>query len=311
MDPISSLPMELNMNSLAISTSQPQPQSKLIQWKRSTADKDQNNAPSGEQGSSAMIAIDNGALNKAVGSKPSSHQSQLTPNLRYGDLGLANLGGDPTWSNMPTVSSSSQNWPSAIGPTISSTASIESSNVSAGNGKDITTSSTDGGKESQTPITTSSSVLNLNDSIAPEFVPGKPWQGITKSVEDDPHITPGSFSRSYSLSTPREDDLSSLTKTSPSVSESQSWSVHPKNSSQTLGKSWSGGDSVIPTSFSNEVWGVPLPKNNSRPPPGLHQNKTGSWSGVNRQHSWAGAGKSQMFNLMVIKIESKRCDSAQ
>jgi hypothetical protein len=70
-----------------------------------------------------------------------------------------------------------------------------------------------------------SSSLTIDDAI-PEFVPGKPWPGITqKSVEDDPHITPGSFSRSLSLSvnTVKDDYLGSLTKTSPS--ESLPWSA--------------------------------------------------------------------------------------
>ncbi|XP_033747264.1 trinucleotide repeat-containing gene 6C protein-like isoform X9 [Pecten maximus] len=280
-DPINTLPTDLN--NLAISTSQPQPQSKLSQWRRSTSEKDGAPGSSSESVPTTTTTQpnENGALNKAVGSKPNIHQSQSTPNLRYGDLGLANLGGDPTWSNMPTVSSSSENWPSAIG---TSSSSITTSSQMP-TGKDSAT--LDVGKDFPKATTSASSTLNLNDSI-PEFVPGKPWQGISKSVEDDPHITPGSYSRSYSLSTPKEDDLSSLTKTSPSTSESPSWSKNP----QQIGRSWSGVDNVIPTSFSNEVWGVPLPKNASRPPPGLmQQNKPGgNWTGVNRQHSWAGSG---------------------
>lgn len=279
MDPISSLPTDMANLNITNQTSQPQTQqqpqplqSKLSQWKRSSEKETNNNVTTPENGSVE--------LNKAVGSKPGIPQSRSTPNLEFG-LGLTNLGGDSTWSNSPTTTSASQNWPSSIG-TSSSNESTKDSSVSDG-------------KESQdSPVTTSSTSVLLNDSI-PEFVPGKPWQGIsTKSVEDDPHITPGSFSltRSFSVSTVKENDLVSLTKPIPSASESPSWSTNPnKNVSQ----KWSG-DNSIPTSFSNEVWGVPIPKNTSRPPPGLIPNNktigsgnTGGWSGgINRQHSWAG-----------------------
>ncbi|XP_052069647.1 trinucleotide repeat-containing gene 6C protein-like isoform X1 [Mytilus californianus] len=249
--------IESSLSNLNMTNSQPQ-QSKLSQWKKPT---EKESSP--DSGANTEYS----ALNKAPGSSKTSQASSQS-SLQYGGLGLTQLGGDSTWSNVPATTSASQSWPT-ISVTSTGTTSIDE------NGKDI--------KESHLPSTSSS--LTINDAI-PEFVPGKPWPGITqKSVEDDPHITPGSFSRSLSLSvnTIRDDSLGSLiTKTSPSESLPP---INPKNMSQ---KSWSGGDSMTPTSFSNEVWGVPLPKNSAmqqRPPPGLKPN---NWSGVNRQHSWAG-----------------------
>lgn len=257
-----------DLQNLSVNSSQPQPtQSKLIQWKKGS---DSSNA---QTSSADTGANDSSALNKAVGSKPAIHQSSSRNNLY--DLGLSNLIGDQTWTASTTTSSS---WPSSTANSISST-----------NEDKMASSNATDGKESQPAANTSTVTTTLNDSI-PEFVPGKPWLGITsKNVEDDPHITPGSFSRSLSLSvnTVKDDYLSSLTKTSPSVTESPSW-----NSKGNQNPKWSTNDSV-PTSFSNEVWGVPLPKNNSRPPPGLLP-KSGNWTGVNRQHSWAGTTSSML-----------------
>lgn len=257
-----------DLQNLSVNSSQPQPtQSKLIQWKKGS---DSSNTPTS---SADTGANDSSALNKAVGSKPAIHQSSSRNNLY--DLGLSNLIGDQTWTASTTTSSS---WPSSTANSISST-----------NEDKMASSNATDGKESQPAANTSTVTTTLNDSI-PEFVPGKPWLGITsKNVEDDPHITPGSFSRSLSLSvnTVKDDYLSSLTKTSPSVTESPSW-----NSKGNQNPKWSTNDSV-PTSFSNEVWGVPLPKNNSRPPPGLLP-KSGNWTGVNRQHSWAGTTSSML-----------------
>ncbi|XP_062586935.1 protein Gawky-like isoform X4 [Saccostrea cucullata] len=259
-----------DLQNLSIVSSQPQPtQSKLIQWKKGS-DSSNTQTSSAETG-----ANDSSALNKAVGSKPAIHQpSTSNNNLRYhGDLGLANLIGDQTWTaSTPSTSS----WPSSTNNSITSISEDKAA-----------TSNTTDSKESQPPA--NAVTTTLNDSI-PEFVPGKPWLGITnKNVEDDPHITPGSFSRSLSLSvnTVKDDYLSSLTKTSPSVTESPSW-----NSKSNQNPKWSNNESA-PSSFSNEVWGVPLSKNNSRPPPGLIP-KSGNWTGVNRQHSWAGSTSSMM-----------------
>lgn len=273
---ISTSTVTSDLQNLSITSSQPQPtQSKLIQWKKGS---DSSSTPTS---SADTGANDSSALNKAVGSKPAIHQSSSSNNLRYGDLGLSNLIGDQTWTSSTTSMSS---WPSSTANSITSISEDKSAN-----------SNTTDSKESQ-PAAHNTVTTTLNDSI-PEFVPGKPWLGITnKNVEDDPHITPGSFSRSLSLSvnTVKDDYLSSLTKTSPSVTESPSW-----NSKSNQNAKWSTNDSV-PTSFSNEVWGVPLPKNNSRPPPGLLP-KSGNWTGVNRQHSWAGSSSSMLSGMYISK----------
>ena len=285
-----------DLQNLSISQSQPQqqPQSKLSQWRKGSESSANPTTPTTP--SSADSNPDTNALNKAPGSKPDMPQSSSSQNLsKFGDLGLANLGGDPTWSNMPstTASVSTSSWPATMESTPGSTTVSDT----------ISKDSIPEGKESHGMPHTSGSVSSLNDSI-PEFVPGKPWQGITtKNVEDDPHITPGSFSRSISLSvnTVKDDYLSSLTKTSPSVTESPAWNQKgPQNS-----KSWSTNDSFAPTptSFSNEVWGVPLQQNKG-PPPGMTAKSAGGYTGVNRQHSWAGpssafTGKIHSFSLRL------------
>ena len=277
-----SLSGELNMNNLSISTSQPQ--SRLNQWKRSTPDKESpDSAVTSEQtavtsaNSTTTSSEDNtDTLNKTVGSKP-IQQSSSTPNLRrYDELGLTQLGGDSTWSSSAS-GGSSQNWP------ISSSEAPSSSEGPNASGESLM---------STAPSTEAhnSSVLDSLPAI-PEFVPGKPWQGISKNVEDDPHITPGSIVRSFSVNTVKDDYLLSLTKSSPNSDSSSTWPTKPI-SSQSNDKPWSaGGDSNAGSNFTSEVWGVPMGKGAmSRPPPGLPQQQQKSgWMGMNRQHSWAGS----------------------
>ncbi|XP_064595448.1 trinucleotide repeat-containing gene 6C protein-like isoform X2 [Liolophura sinensis] len=267
-----------------------QPQSRLTQWKRQTPDKEVDGVG------------DDLNLNKAVGSKP-LHQSHSTPNL--GKFESLNIGGDSTWSSVST-NSTTPNWP---------TMSVMPSVPGQPEGKGILD------KESQAvdPATTTSnsSMLNL-DNIIHEFVPGKPWQGMTKNVEDDPHITPGSFSRSLSVNTIKDEylsNLAALTKTSPNAATDQqmssqltsqpssTWSKdYPRSATganQNLSSSKLWNDAVTPTSLTSELWGVPLPKSSaapSRPPPGLsHQAKSGWGSGVQRQQSWAGSTGGSAF----------------
>lgn len=276
--------LQNDMNSLSISSSQPQ--SRLNQWKRPTPDKESpdavtatgNETPTSSTATTASSNSETGesaALNKTVGSK-SIQQSSSTPNLRrFDELGLTQLGGDTTWST--SASSASQNWPNSSSPITSN-----SDGSSADN------------KESQSTSVSSaaanSSVLDSMTSI-PEFVPGKPWQGIsTKSVEDDPHITPGSFSRSLSVNTIKDDYLSTLTKSSPTSESISTWPSKPHSgtNTQNLNKPWSVGESFTPTSFTSDVWGVPKGAM-SRPPPGLPQHNKSGWTGMNRQQSWAGS----------------------
>lgn len=288
-------PLQNDMTNLAISTCS---QSRLLnQWKRPSPEKDAN--------------IPDNMMNKAVGSKP-VHHPMSTSNLGRYDLSLGLS--DATWSNVPTTSS--QNWPNVapIGTNSQAEQSKDNSEV----------------KDSQTASSSSSSAFNLNDMI-PEFVPGKPWQGITgaKSVEDDPYITPGSFSRSLSVNTIKDDYLTNfsatITKSSPIVTSEPSGGTWPmkdfpktSNSQPIVGggsqKSWTPSESVTtPTSFTSEVWGVPLqPKSSgssARPPPGLAHNKTTSASTSNwssnsfpgsRQGSWSGRSNEPFTSGKVL-----------
>ena len=101
-----------------------------------------------------------------------------------------------TWSSMSTTTTS--NWP------MSSTDSAGTN--SQADPKSSIPSSTSTSSASASGMSSS----GLADMV-PEFVPGKPWQGFTKNVEDDPHMTPGSMiSRSLSVNKVHDDSLSNL-----------------------------------------------------------------------------------------------------
>ncbi|XP_052238643.1 protein Gawky-like [Dreissena polymorpha] len=259
-----------------------QPQSRLNQWKKPTPDKESPDGASNSISNTASTvtsptsqqdnAGDTSDLNKTVGSKP-IQQANPTPNLRrYDELGLPALGGDSPWSSGGNL----QNWPNSTSST---------DNESSDNSESLLTTA------ASTVSRTSSSFLDPIPTIH-EFVPGKPWQGISaKNVEDDPHIKPGSFSRSLSVNTVKDDYLLTLTKSSPNSDNNSSW---PSKSSDGDHKPWSaGGDnSLTPTSFSSEVWGMHGKNSTSRPPPGLpqqHLQQQQKWAGINRPHSWAGS----------------------
>ena len=302
-DQSDSLVNKLSPDFSKVSISTTQPQSRLTQWKMPDKESDddrQTDSATTETPTTTSSSEDSSSLNKAVGSKP-IQQSQSTPNLRqnYNELGLNHLGGDTTWSTTPTSSSASLNWPNTSTPS-SSASQGDSANTE--------------NKESQS--TTTSSVLSQNnDSIPamssiPEFVPGKPWQGMTRNPEDDPHITPGSFQRALSVNMVKDDYLTSLTKSSPTSDTPSTWpNAKPLSSmSQNLAnKPWSpGGDTTAPSSGTSDVWG--LPKGNmSRPPPGLpQQQKVGAgWTPVGRQHSWAGPSRSdgKCLSLMLYNVK--------
>ena len=276
--------LSTDLSNLNLSTSQPQ--SRLNQWKRSTPDSPDTIASSSDTAISTTTSAhdsdsSDNSLNKAPGTKASLHQSSSSPNLKGFDLGLSHLGGD-TWSTTPT-SSGSQNWPTT------NTASSTSS---------------EGEKPESQIASTSSSSISAIDTIPtiPEFVPGKPWQGITKSVEDDPHITPGSFQRSLSVNTVKMDYLNSFNKSSPTNELTSTWPSKPPNPTN-QSKPWSAGENITPTSFSSEVWGIPK-GGMSRPPPGLPQKDAYS-----RQNSWAGSSSGKTCshfpghcNVVVISL---------
>ncbi|BFZ18137.1 hypothetical protein BsWGS_21176 [Bradybaena similaris] len=172
-----------------------QSQSRLTtQWKPSI---DASAAAAADPTSTSSTSVtaasktDDGASNKAPGTK-GLLQSSSSPNLNLipGGLGMT---GDKTWSS--NISSTiSSNWPMATGENVASNSQAE---IKVGNSS-----------------SSSSSLLaglpsGLTDVI-PEFVPGKPWQGLAKSVEDDPHVTPGSIQRSLSVNRVHDDSLHNL-----------------------------------------------------------------------------------------------------
>ena len=292
--------LQNELQNLSIASSQPQ--SRLNQWRKSTPDKESQDeagtpTPTSEQpstptsmaptSSSSDLAGSDKELNKTVGSKPIQQSSSRSNLQRFDDLGISNLGGDSTWSN--SASTGSQNWPN---PSSESGDKSDSESLS-----------------STAPSTTASNTVLDTIPAIPEFVPGKPWQGISaKNVEDDPHITPGSFARSLSVNTIKDDYLISLTKSSPNNDTNSSW---PPRSDADNSKPWSSGEnnSLTPNSFSSEVWGVQMNKGAmSRPPPGLPPGQQ-KWTGMNRQHSWAGSatrldGMSAIMAFMAFHIQS-------
>lgn len=202
---------------------------------------------------SANKAGDESVDNKVPGSKGVLHSSS-SPNLNLipGGLGMT---GDKTWSSNMSATSSS-NWP------------LSGDSAGANSQADV--------KAPGSTSTTSSLLSGLQSGLTdviPEFVPGKPWQGLTKNVEDDPHVTPGSIQLQRSLSVNRvhDDSLSNL-----------------------------DGHKLMNTS-----WGTGLKSDNSlglsqlgtRPPPSMtvskgvggHQWQAGSF---NRQTSWPHSGSS-------------------
>ncbi|KAI8796443.1 trinucleotide repeat-containing 6C protein-like isoform X1 [Biomphalaria glabrata] len=221
-----------------------QPQSRLqTKWQSSN-----DPASDGNIGSSSTNAGDESSDMRAT---KSLLQSSSSPNLNLipGGLGMT---GDKTWST--NLSTTSSNWP------LSSTDSIGTSAQS-----DLKMSST---------ITSASSILagmpsGLTDVI-PEFIPGKPWQGLTKNVEDDPHVTPGSIQLQRSLSVNRVHDDSLNNLDGHKLNTSNSWGSGFKNDTS-LGLSQLGNPG-------------------NRPPPVMVPNKAGNqqWQsgGFNRQASW-------------------------
>ena len=100
-------------------------------------------------------------------------------------------------------------------------------------------------------------------------------------------------------STVKDDYLSSLTKTSPSVTESPAWNQKsPQNS-----MSWSTNDSLAPTptSFPNEQWEVLL-QQTIGPTPGMTAKSAGYYTGVNRQHSLTGESSEFTGKIDLIRL---------
>ena len=300
-------------------------------------------------------------LNKTVGSKPII-QSHSTPNLQSKlEPGAPLPFSDSTWSSLPT-STSSCDWPStsvissgvtttlssaskdelkespatrssSASPSSAATATTNVSNATSTNAA-TTSNSTNASSNNSTTTTTATpstngnaANINISDMIE-EFVPGKPWTGIsTKSVEDDPFLTPASVRPSLSVNTIKDDYVMNTlgkSSSSPSMNSDSSsgslgsgaWSFGPlgsssgKNGGSGGGKStWSatGGDSQN-SQIASELWGVPSGSKNTRPPPGLtNQNRsTGSGAtGFNRSVSWApGDNRSSSYVNGKVKFSA-------
>ena len=161
------------------------------------------------------------------------------------------------------------------------------------------------GAESSTASDVGSTSVNAAAAAAAldieEFVPGKPWQGPnTKSVEDDPYITPGSVARSAFSAVSDNQAMNILGETRSSeslLSERPMSSISKSGSSNDLVSSFWSLSSSSCSAPTLEPWnpssfGAQL----QYPPPGLGtnvQNKslTSSWQqqphGINRSVSWA------------------------
>ncbi|XP_074649342.1 uncharacterized protein LOC141904621 isoform X2 [Tubulanus polymorphus] len=319
-----------------------QMQSRLNQWKLPSPEKDV-----GDSAISTTVTSGNDlTLNKAVGSKPLTH-SHSSSNLQGQDrvqFGRSlSLGGPGPWSSLST-SSAASDWPSSTSATATSATDTSAITTASSYGNEMPPSSnaannatgssaspssdTKDDKESPSGLVVSSSsannnqTFNMNDMI-PEFVPGKPWQGMaTRNIEDDPHITPGSISsRPLSVNTIREDSLTSK-MTSNGAEATSTWSNFPKSSTSALqqSKSW-----IPPTSLTEELWGVPTQKmTTARPPPGLtNQNQKSQLWGNNvppygrsislggDKSAFSAVGQSswdQSTNMLVLKNLTPQID---
>ncbi|CAL1529889.1 unnamed protein product [Lymnaea stagnalis] len=243
--PISNIAENLDALSSDLANVALQSQSRLTtQWKASSD-------TSADGTTTPTTGNDENGENKAAGAKGMLQASSPNMNLIPGGLGMT---GDKTWSSNMSATSSS-NWPL-------------SSNDSAG------TNSQSDLKMPGSVSTSTSSILSgmpsgLTDVI-PEFIPGKPWQGLTKNVEDDPHVTPGSIQLQRSLSVNRVHDDSLNNLDGHKLNSGNSWGVSSYKSDNSLGLSQLGS--------------------RPPPPPVMLPGKSGGqqqWqSGFNRQASW-------------------------
>ena len=277
--------------------------SRLNQWKLPSPEKD------GDQG-----------LNKAPGANKPLGMSQSNPNLT-GDIrtSSSSLLYDSTWSTTSGTSTTAAttSWPTTNSSDSKDDGSEASSNKDSFNAPlpgDLNSAAISAPASDASPAMTTASSTSSNDSSnlindigIPEFVPGKPWQGLsTKSVEDDPYITPGSVTRpSLSVNTIKDDYvMTTLGKpSSPSVTDSASpsstsWSTFGNIGKNSAKSTWSSSSCLTDsnTALATELWGV------RRPPPGLGNQpkvsgtsnnwQTSGTGGFNRSMSWAGNERS-------------------
>ena len=227
-----------------------QPQSRLAtQWKSQDTPVAAMNDGLNQGAPGAGILSTNSSEEKNDAGK-GALQSSTSPNLNLipGGLGMT---GDRTWSSVPSTSGPG-NWPMS---------SSETNNAQ---------------NDSKAVNSSTSSILS---DVIPEFVPGKPWQGFTKNVEDDPHVTPGSILMQRSLSVNRVHDESLHNLDGHKLGTGTSWSSAGMKAENSLGLSQLG----------------------SRPPPSMAPGKpigSQNWqqpNPINRQSSWAGRSGNSAF----------------
>ncbi|XP_022257439.1 protein Gawky-like isoform X2 [Limulus polyphemus] len=293
-------------------TPTPQTHSRLSQWKLPTLDKEERNSPMGNTESNNLGDFSRapGTMSKPAASMHTSHSSSNMQSL------ISNH--DNTWSSLPHTLNNAETWPESsspadttrstrIGPSnsnlnISSSASVTSleptsnitSSVSDNEAKEATASTCSVSSSSSQPS------YNLNDLVT-EFEPGKPWKGNSrmKNIEDDPHITPGSVTRSpLSLNTIKDTDLLGWTSKSRPLTTSSGdslvaslasltsnpWTFNSASCNGSALNKYNGSKSSWGLS-SGEVWGAPGSKI-QRPPPGLPGQGKGTSSCWGSNPAW-------------------------
>ncbi|GFR99788.1 trinucleotide repeat-containing gene 6C protein [Elysia marginata] len=224
-----------------------QPQSRLAtQWK--SQDMPVSSMGDGlSQGAGPGILSSNSSEEKNDAGKGGFQPPSPNLNLIPGGLGMT---GDRTWSSVPSTSGPG-NWPMS-----SSETTIAQNDSKAVN----------------------SSTSAAFSDVIPEFIPGKPWQGLTRNVEDDPHVTPGSIQMQRSLSVNRVHDESLNNLDGHKLGTVNSWNSSGMKGDNSLGLSQLG----------------------SRPPPSMAPGKpigSQNWqpNPINRQTSWAGRSGNSAF----------------
>lgn len=174
--------------------------SRLQKWKFNNYDRDEHGSSAGENNANDFL--------RAPGSTK-NHPNDVS------GLNRGNVGGDGSslggWSGLSFPGNGggeSSNWSkdSMLNAVSMASNSVPSSimgpnGTQAGDLKSLVMSSSSGvtGGVMTAPSQTTVNSMDLNDinNLVPEFEPGKPWKGVSgMKIEDDPHITPGSVTRS-------------------------------------------------------------------------------------------------------------------
>ena len=155
------------------------------------------------------------------------------------------------------------------------------------------------------PSQTTVNNMDLNDinNLVPEFEPGKPWKGVSgMKIEDDPHITPGSVTRSpFSVNTIRDPAILTGLYNNWSAKGASPTSMNSDILAPSVGLSsnatWAfntnanAGWGAIPNETPNNevLWSGSMTKTRG-PPPGLGQERLGprgdqSMAGIRPQSS--------------------------